>query len=231
MAIYNRPPKKKDKGPDEFISFFDHLVRYFLMHKNKLFAVIILGVLAFGAYGYYLHRQSGQVRKFATLYGEAVSAPKGEALQVWEKIDTKNPPLSLRQVIAIQIGGIFSQEDKWKDAGQAYLRAADSQDELIRYLGQWARAIALENANNLDEASVVYEKIAVDEGNPYRDYARLGQARVLAAKGQAPEAEAILNQLIQEGKESPQAVQASAITQLLAMKAEKSQTTETKPES
>ena len=232
MPQYNRPPKKKKKGPDEFVTFFQKLVRYFSAHQGALIIVVLAAVVAFGVYGIYLYRQNVQVKKFATLYDQGVNAPPEKALEVWEEIEENDPPLQLQEVVAIQIGGIFSSRDQWEKAAVQFERASDSSSKILKYLGQLARAVSLENAKKLDEALAEYKKISNDKENPLKDYGRLGMARIFAIQGKSGEAEAILFQLASNDSEAPKAVKGAALNQLLAMKvrATQDQTEENKTE-
>ncbi len=78
MPQYNRPPKQKPPKADEFISFFDHVVRYFSIHQNKLAVVVIAGLLALGGYGVYQYIRSHKIQNVALDYYRAERAPAGD---------------------------------------------------------------------------------------------------------------------------------------------------------
>ena len=218
MAQYNRPPKKKVKGPDEFISFFDHLVKYFMIHRNKLFIVIGVAVLAFAGYGIFLYVQSNRVKEFAALYGEAMNAPEAQSLKKWQEIEQKSPPLELDDIISIQIGGVLGKEGKWDEAAAKFNRAALSQSEVLHYVSLWAGAVAQENSGKFPEAFKDYQNISQDEQNPYKEFGRLGMARILGLQGKTGEAETILMDLIKPESETPPAVQTAAKNNLIVLK-------------
>ncbi len=217
MAQYNRPPKKKAKGPDEFISFFDHLVRYFMVHRNKLIILVGVAVLGFVAYGIFLYQQSNRVHDFAALYQEALVAPPEEALSTWQDLLDKNPPLDLKEVVAMQIGGIYAKDEDWTKAAEYFHLAAQAKSQVLRYPGQWSYADALANAGKSQEAMVIYQGMADDPENPFKDYGRLGMARLMENTGQVESARKILEALTKEGAEVIPAVQTAARDQLLLL--------------
>lgn len=217
MAQYNRPPKKKAKGPDEFVSFFDHLVRYFMVHRTKLFVVIGVAVLAFVGYGVYLYIQNQRVHEFASLYSEALTAPSEEALAAWQKLYDKNPPLDLKESVAMQMGQIYAEQGEWLQAAEQYRLVSEAKSETLRYPAQWSLAVALENAGKLSEAQAIYQGMSEDTQNPYRDQGRLGVARVLILSGKVDQGRQILTNLVKPGAEVHPAVRSAARDQLLAL--------------
>lgn len=218
MAQYNRPPKRKKKGPDEFISFFDHIVRYFEIHQKKLILLVVAGVIAFAGYGIYLYRQNKRVKDFAVLYQEALKASPEDSLRSWQEILKKDPPLKLEDVIAIQIGGIYARKQDWINAATEFNKAGDSDSELLRFLGQWAGAVSLENSGSWEKAYSEYQKISEEAANPFKDNGRLGMARCLLGLGKISEAETLLNQLVGKDSEVSPSVKAAAMNKLLVMR-------------
>jgi hypothetical protein len=217
MAQYDRPPKTKPKGPDEFVSFFDHLVRYFSIHQVKFFIVLGLGVAFFAGYGIYLYYQNYRVKEFSTLYQGAIDAPASEALKQWQTLEQQNPPKKLEDVIAIQQGGILAGQGDWVQAAQLYSQVGNSKAALLKYLAGWAEAVSLENAGKLDEALTAYQKIRQEKENPFMNFGGLGEAQVLAAQGKTDQAKSILTELIGNESEVPAAVKLAAMNKLLAM--------------
>jgi predicted negative regulator of RcsB-dependent stress response len=217
MAQYDRPPKEKPKGPDEFVSFFDHLVRYFYIHQVKFFIVLGLGVLFFAGYGIFLYYQNYRVKEFSTLYQKALESTGTEALSEWQSLAQKNPPKKLSEVISIQQGGILAAQGEWEKAAQAYAQAGQSREGLLQYLSQWSEGISLENAGKLDQALAVYQGLRQEKDNPFKDFAALGEAQVLLAQGKADQAQAILRELIGNESEAPAAVKSAAMNKLLAL--------------
>lgn len=189
-----------------------------MIHRNKLFIVVGVAALAFAAYGIFLYIQSNRVIEFSSLYNEALEAPKDGALKKWEEIAQKNPPLELDDIIAIQMGGILSQAGKWDQAAVQFNRAALSKSEVLRYVSQWAGAVALENGGKYSEAYTEYQKISSDSKNPYKDFGRLGMARVLGLQGKSAEAEGLLMELLNPASEVPPAVHSAAQNNLLVLK-------------
>jgi tetratricopeptide (TPR) repeat protein len=218
VAQYDRPPKKKAKGPDEFISFFDRLVRYFLIHRLKFYVVIGAVALGFMGWGVYLYLQSQGVKEFAVLYNQALQAPPQEALQAWNEIGSKNPPLNLDDIIDIQKAGILAREGKWKEAADYYFQAGLSSDGVLRYTAQWAGAVALENAGDYQKAFEEYQKMSSETDNPFKEYGHLGMARCKELMGNKQEAEKILWDLLNLETEIPQAVASAARNKLLVLK-------------
>jgi hypothetical protein len=217
MAQYDRPPKIKPKGPDEFVSFFDHLVRYFYIHQIKFFIVLGLGVAFFAGYGVYLYYQNYRVKDFSTLYQDALDAPAPDALNRWKALEDKNPPKKLEDVIVIQQGGILAGQGDWERAAQAYAGAGNSKAGVLKYLAGWAEAVSLENAGRNDEALAAYQKMRGDKDNPFADYGALGEAQVLAAQGKADASKSILMELIRNESAAPAAVKTAAMNKLLAL--------------
>jgi hypothetical protein len=218
MAQYDRPPKKKEKKVDEFISFFDHLVRYFAIHRYKLMVVLAAGALAFAGYGIYLYWQNHQVEEFAVLYSDASQAPAADALKRWEDLAGKNPPLRLDDVVFLQIGGILSGNSEWKKAAEEFSRTGDSPSPLLKYLGQLAGATALENSGDFNGALEAYQRLSQEVGSPFQYQAKFGMARCFGAMGQAAEAETILFQLIAGDSGAPQGIKLAAQNRLIVMK-------------
>lgn len=217
MAQYDRPPKVKPKGPDEFVSFFDHVVRYFFIHRVKFFIVLTVGVAFFASYGIYLYYQNYRVKEFSTLYQDALDAPEGEALNRWKALEEKNPPKKLEEVIAIQEGGILAGQGDWVQAAEVYARAGDSKAGVLKYLAGWAEAVSLENAGRQDKALTAYQKIRQDKENPFADFGALGEAQILASQGKTEASKSILIELIGNESKAPAPVKSAAMNKLLAL--------------
>ncbi len=218
MAHYQRPEKQKKQGPDEFISFFDHVVRYFLRHQGKLIGLGVTLVLAFGCYGLYLYYQGYRVREFASLYQQAQKDTGQKGLQVWEELLHKSPPLDLREIIHLQMGGIYSQELKWDSAAQQFGEAGQSRSQVLGPLGQFAHGVALENAGAYEKALVAFQNLSQEKDSPLKEFARLGMARCLLQMGKKQEAEPILMSMIGANSDVPAGVKSAALNTLLVLR-------------
>lgn len=220
MAQYKRPPKTKAKGPDEFVSFFDHLVRYFLIHRLKLFVVLGVGAAFFVGYGIFLYVQNQRVKEFATLYQDALEAPPEAALANWDELKKKNPPKALKPLIQIQIGGVLAARGDWQGAAASYAEAAESKETILKYLATWAQAVSLENAGDYQAAAGVYREMGVQAENPFKDFGALGEAQSLAQLGQKDQARSILIGILQSDAKVPAAVKSAALSKMLALELE-----------
>jgi tetratricopeptide (TPR) repeat protein len=218
MAQYNRPPKQKAQKPDEFISFFDRLVRYFYVHQQKFIVLVAAAVLGLGIYGLYRIKVSRDIQKFSIDYMEAEKAPSDKSLELWKKFAEMKPPAQLPELIVLQIGGNYVSAKDWSEAAKAFQSNGNSSSKILRMLSQLAYAGSLENAKQYSQAFEAYQKISQDMGNPFQEEGRLGQARCLSGMGKDSDAETILIQLIAKGSEAPQSVKAAALNKLIAMK-------------
>ena len=217
MAQYNRPPKVKAKGPDEFVSFFDRLIRYFYIHQVKFFVLLLLVVAGFAGYGIFIYYQNYRVKQFATIYQEALDTAGPEGLAKWQDLSNKNPPKNLQDIIYIQEGGLLAGENDWLKAAQAYTQAAKSKSAVLKYVSSWAEAVALENAGQWPEALGAYQQIQQEQENPFKDFAGLGQAQVLMAQGKADQAQVVLMGLISQDAATPEAIKSAAMNKLLSL--------------
>ncbi|MDX1387191.1 MAG: tetratricopeptide repeat protein, partial [bacterium] len=93
-----------------------------------------------------------------------------------------------------------------------------SPDGVLRYTAQWAAAVALENAGDFQKALDVYQKMSGEADNPFKEYGRLGMARAMELMGKKQEAEKILQDLLSQETEIPQAVESAARDKLLVLK-------------
>ena len=218
MAQYDRPPKTKAREPDDFVSLMDHLVRYFIKHRNKFYLLVALCLVGLAGLGIYRYRTSQKLTAIADQYTAAEKASGGEDLKQWEQILNEKPPRSMAHVVAIQIASILGKQDKWLEAAQSYFKSSQAPDPALKLVGQLAYATSLENAKECGKAMEVYKAIADAEKNPFRYDGQLGMARCQLASGQAGEAEMILYQLISNKSEAGPAVKAAAVSELVAMK-------------
>ncbi len=218
MAHYQRPEKQKNQGPDEFISFFDHVVRYFLKHQGKLIGLGVALVLAFACYGLYLYYQGYRVREFASLYQEAQRDANQKGLQVWEELLHKSPPLDLRAVIHLQMGGAYAQDSKWDSSAQQFGEAGQSRSQVLSPLGQFAEGVALENAGAYEKALVAFQNLSQTKDSPLKEFARLGMARCLLQMGKKQEAESILTSMVAVNSDAPAGVKNAALNTLLSVR-------------
>jgi tetratricopeptide (TPR) repeat protein len=214
---YNRPPKAKAARPDEFISFFDRLTRYFIRHQMKFWVLIGAALLAFGAYTIHKYRQGQKMNEVALDYWKADEAPAESALSAWQGVEKLNPPAPLKEVVGLRLGGAFSDQKNWKDAAGA-LQDPASHSFQLQSVARLAEAAALENNGDFAKALESYRRVADSAEDPFRFRAKLGMARSYFATGENGEAEKILYALLVKGSDAPDPVQNAAWTQLAAMK-------------
>lgn len=217
MPQYNRPPKVKAARPDDFISFFDHLTRYFIQHQMKLWILIGAALLAFGAYTIHRYRIGKEMNALGLDYWKADEAPADASLSAWQGIEKLNPPRPLKDVVDLRVGGAFTGQRNWKEAVNA-LQAPASNDFALRSVARLAQAAALENSGDYAKALSTYREVADNAEDPFRFRAKLGMARSYFANGESGEAEKILYALVIKGSDAPEPVQGAAWTQLAAMK-------------
>ena len=226
MAQYDRPPKAKAIRPDEFISFFDHLVRYFEIHQNKFFILILAVLLGFAVFGVYQYQTGKKLDGMAVAYLEAEQASGEAALPKWEAIIQSNPSGELKNLALLQIGGIQADTGAWAKASEAFEKASQSRSKVVSGLGELSSAISMENAKQCDKAQAIYEKLSAQDSNPFRFEGKLGMARCLIANGKADKAEGILYELIANSSGANPAIKGAALTKLEVLKL---QATATKP--
>lgn len=226
MAQYNRPPKSKAPKPDEFVSFFDHAVRYFQVHQNKFFLLIAAVVLGFSGYALNRYLVGKKMHDLALDYMKAESAQGQEAIGAWQALTQQNPPKPLREVVALQLGGALASAAQWEPSAEAFAKGADSKSFMLYSVARLANGVSLENAKKYSEALSVYQEIADLQDDPFRYRGKLGMARIFLAMNQATEAENILLQLLVKGSDAPEPVKGAALSQLVAMKAKHSPETQ-----
>lgn len=219
MAQYNRPPKSKAPKPDEFVSFFDHVVRYFLIHQNKFYILIGAVVLGFSGYALQRYLASQKMHDLAMDYMKAEQAQGAEAATAWEALTKKDPPKPLREVVALQLGGALAAQAQWEPSAQSFLKSADSKSFVLYSVARLAQGVALENAKKYSEALTVYQEIADLKDDPFRYRGKLGMARVYLSMNQPTEAENILLGMLVKTSDAPEPVKGAALSQLVAMKA------------
>jgi len=217
VAQYNRPPKAKAARPDDFISFFDHLTRYFLKHQMKLWVLIGAALLAFGIYTLYQYRIGQKMNGLALDYWKADEAPADETLSAWQKVQKLDPPRPLKEVVGLRVGGAFSSQQNWKDAAAA-LQDPASHSFALQSVARLAQAAALENSGENAKALDAYRSVAESSDDPFRFRAKLGMARCYFASGENGEAEKLLYALVVKGSDAPEPVQSAAWAQLAAAK-------------
>ena len=219
MAQYNRPPRVKPAKPDEFISFFDRVVRYCLHHQSKFYALVAAGVLALAGYGIYQYKAGRDAQNFAADYYQAESASESQASNTWENLLKMNPPGSLPDLIRLQWGGDLAKQQKWEEAAKIFASNEASRSILLKDLSRFSQAVALENAGQWDSAYRIYQALADGKSSVLVSEARLGMARALSGQKKDQEAEVILLQLIGKGSDASAAIKAAALNRLIAMKA------------
>ncbi len=218
MAQYDRPPKVKAKGPDEFVSTMDRLVRYFLMHQNKFYLLVAAGLLALAGLGIYRTYVSKKLASVAVEYTAAEKAPATDALSLWQKVLQKHPPRGVGHLAQFQIGGIEAGQGRWAQAAQAFQQGASSREKVLSSVGGIAEAVSLENAKDCPKAAAIYERISREEKNPFRFDAQLGMARCYLVSNRANDAETILFELISTKSVATPAVKSAALNELIALK-------------
>jgi hypothetical protein len=179
---------------------------------------VAASLLGLAGYGLFHYVNSRKLTAVAVQYAEAEKAPPAEALGKWEKVLAERPPGNISPLAQIQIGHILGNENKWAEAGQAFLKSSEASDKNLRMVGELAWAISLENAKDFPKAMEAYRKISLQEKNPFRHEAQLGMARAHLALGQTGEAEMILYQLISTKSEAEPGVRAAALNELVGMK-------------
>ena len=219
MPQYNRPPKARPKKADEFVSFFDHVTRYFMIHQMKFWTLLAAGVVALGGYGIYRYRISQRLHDLAVEYMQAEQTPPAEAATAWQSFAKQNPPSPLAQIVGLQLGGAYAQNQQWNEAAQAFQKSATSKSFLLESVAKLAAATSMENAKNYSQALDSYRAVAEQASNPFRYRGKLGMARCYAGMGQGSDAENILLQLLVKGSDAPEPIKSSALNQLIAMKA------------
>ncbi len=227
MAQYNRPPKSKAPKPDEFVSFFDHLTRYFLIHQNKFWILLAVVVLGFSGYALSRYLAGKKMHDLAMDYMKAEQAPPAESLKAWEALVGFKPPSPLKEVVDLQVAGALAGQGQWEAAAQAFQKGADSKSFALWSVAQLGKAVALENAKKFDQALAAYQEIASMKDDPFRFRGQLGQARVYLAMGQPTEAENILFSLLVKSYDAPEPVKGAALSQLVAMKVKPASNPET----
>lgn len=218
MAQYNSPPKKKAKKPDEFVSFFDHLTRYFMLHQGKFWILIACAVAGFSAYAVRSYLISERKQDLAMDYMKAEQAPAAEAVKAWEDLGKKNPPSPLKEVVDLQVGGALVAQQQFEPAAQAFQKSAASKSFMLYTVARLAYAVSLEDAKKYPEALAVYQEVADMQDDPFRYRGQLGLARVYTAMGQPTEAERILLDLLVKKSDAPDPVKNFALGQLVASK-------------
>ncbi|MDL1872275.1 tetratricopeptide repeat protein [Deltaproteobacteria bacterium PRO3] len=219
MAQYNRPPKSKAPKPDEFVSFFDHVVRYFLVHQKKFYVLIGAVLLGFGGYALQRYWVGKKMHDLALDYLKAEQAQGAEATGAWEALAKQDPPKPLRDVVALQLGGALAAQAQWEPSAQSFQKGAESKSFVLYSVARLAQGVALENAKKYSEALTVYQEIADLKDDPFRYRGKLGMARIYLAMGQPTEAENILLQMLVKTSDAPAPVKGAALSQLVAMKA------------
>lgn len=217
MPQYNRPPKSKAARPDDFISFFDHLTRYFLIHQMKLWVLLGAALLAFGAYTLNQYLKGQKMNTLALDYWKADEAPADASLSAWQGIEKLDPPRPLKDVVGLRVGTAFSSQQNWKEAINA-LQDPASHDFALRSVARLAQAASLESSGDYAKALSTYREIADKSEDPFRFRAKLGMARSYFATGENGEAEKILYSLVVKGSDAPEPIQGAAWTQLASMK-------------
>lgn len=218
MAQYNRPPKTKSAKADEFLSFFDRLIRYFLIHQKKFYSLVAAVVLFFAGYGIYLYKVNREVNHFAMDYWQAQKSPESQESKGWQGLLQKNPPAQLAELIRLQWGGEMAKNQRWAEAAAAFQGNMQARSPLLMQVSQWAYATSLENAGEFQKAHDVYQSLANQKEGIFVSEGRLGMARSLAGMGESNESETILIQLIAKDSEAPQAIKSAALNRLIVMK-------------
>jgi len=216
---YNRPPKAKPPKADEFVSFFDHIVEYFMLHQGKFWVLVVVLVLGFSGYALNRYFIGQKMTALAFDYTQAEQAPPTDSLKAWESVLGKNPPSPLKEVVDLQVGGAQAGQGLWEAASQSFQKSSDSKSFTLWSVAKLANAVSMENAKKYPEALAVYQEIAAMKEDPFRFRGRLGQARVYLAMGQPTEAENILLSLLVKSSDAPDPVKGAALSQLVAMKA------------
>jgi len=218
MSQYDRPPKRKPQRPDDFISLMDHIVRYFEAHQNKFYILIVAVIVAFSGYGIYQYILGKKLNTIAVDYTRAEAVTGDAGFTLWEDLLKKNPPGSLKNLVAIQIANIQAQGKKWPEAADSFALSSQSVSKILKSVGDLATAISLENAKLCDRALPIYERLSKMEGDPLRWEGNLGQARCLIETGKSDEAQVVLLQLIANNSSATPAVKSAALTKLEVMK-------------
>ncbi|MCB1215195.1 MAG: hypothetical protein KDK66_06945, partial [Deltaproteobacteria bacterium] len=118
----NRPKHKK--RPDEFISLMDRLVRYFLENRNFFIGLLVLFFVFLGAYAFYQYRQASLVQEWSERLESALDKSGDEALKTWEELLAESPPSQLASLIAFKEASLYAQKSQWKEASEAFMKAA-----------------------------------------------------------------------------------------------------------
>lgn len=222
MAQYNRPPKAKPPKADEFVSFFDGIIDYFMVHQGKFWILVAVLVVGFSGYALNRYRIAQRMTVLATDYAQAEQAPPADSLKAWESVLGKDPPSPLRQAVDMQVGGAQAGQGLWEAASQSFQKSSDSKSFTLWSVAKLANAVSLENAKKYPEALAVYQEIAAMKDDPFRFRGQLGTARVYLEMNQPTEAENILLQLLVKSSDAPEPVKGAALSQLVAMKAKTS---------
>ncbi len=216
MTKYEVKKKNNGKG-DAFISFFDRLLRWIIEHRTKFFLLIGIILLALVGSQVYFYLQASQAKKVANIYEKALQAKPEEALKAWKVILEKDPPLQLGDYIRFNMAGIYTEQKKWEEVAKIFAQLENSSLDYVRYLSFWSHALALENANQTQEALKAYETLVSQKENPYQVYGKLGKARCLRQLKEFAKAEKTLADIL-ENPDSPAHVKSEAMEQWMSLK-------------
>ncbi len=217
MAQYNRPPTVKPKKPDEFISFFDHVIQFFINHQNIFYITCAAVIVVFGSYGLYKFYSGRKIEKLSTEYYKAESSSGQASIPLWQNLE-KKAPSPLQQVAQLQMAGEYLQEKNFKEAAMTFEEVGQEKSFLLSSLALLAQGEALENNRQYSDALTVYQNLSQKKNDPYQYHAKLGMARALLGLGKGTEAETILFELQEKGSNAPEMIKSAALQKLLVIK-------------
>ncbi len=208
MATYKQLPQKKAKGPDEFISFFDHLYhRIYLrgpayLAVGGIFLFVILGIIFWREF----HIRSAESTS-QKIY-EASKKGKDEQIKVLADIRKVNPYSPLGMWVTLQMAN--QQEDCNEVIKDLNSYVGYGENEILRSLVYLKTGTCLENQMKWESALDLYQRASGDSNNIFRDWSHLRLAQVYRYLGKDEEMNRELEGLVSNSSKARPAIQEMA---------------------
>ncbi|MBI5178993.1 MAG: tetratricopeptide repeat protein [Nitrospinae bacterium] len=173
MAHYKRIIKKEDvKGPDEFLSFWEHAYFWVVEKKEKLILPVIgFGVAVALVAGFFYYRQQKEVAANRELFnilkelprqGGAKAVSTDQAVDNLKAFGEKFGATRSGKMGQLYRANILYQKKNFDDAAKAYREVMDGGSDLTAHLACMGLAASLQEQGKYADAVAALDKFRAD---------------------------------------------------------------------
>lgn len=162
--------------------------------KQITLAVVAIFVIFLG---YQLTKVMGQKAEESKKEAYAAASSDDASLLAWAESEAGHP---LSGLAFKELADKAYTEGKFEDATSLYQKAADSSKTAVKQASQIGQAMSLLALDKTAEAKTIFQSLAREENNTSQPEAKYRLAQIAITEGDAVEANALLDEIIEKGQ-------------------------------